>query len=200
MAKFLSVLKDALFTPGPVVVGENEIVPGVEKPTVILTNMVATEALKDPKSADKRSEYSRDWETQKIFEFKTDKMFASFYLRRKTESHKFETAEHQIGFIRKVRDETYQHNTFYKDEVQHIALESELEKNTLEKAIYEALRLKDAILAQEAENAKQDNAMKLIEEFFTAPKTEPKPKRVAKPKAPKLVANPLKTGNNRSKF
>lgn len=199
MVKFLKWLANP--SKDMVSLQPDEIVPGVEKPSVILTNMIASEILKDPKTCVK-DEYSR-YETGFKFQHATKGMSASFTLYRENDATSvWKTRDHVIRFQRKKKetkrmwDGTF-NGTTTSVENEEIFLESSLEKETLEKAIHEGLRLKEKILAQEIENAKQDKAISLIEEFFTA-KPQPKQKKIkATPKTPKLVADPLNISPHR---
>mgnify|MGYP001079820355 CR=1 FL=1 len=197
MVKFLKWLANP--SKDMVSLQPDEIVPGVEKPSVILTNMIASEILKDPKTCVKDT-VDR---FHTIFRFSKDAMSASFTLYRENDATSvWKTRDHVIRFQREKKETKRMWDGTFDGikttvENEEIFLESSLEKETLEKAIHEGLRLKEKILAQEIENAKQDKAMSLIEEFFTA-KPQPKQKKIkATPKTPKLVADPLNISPSR---
>lgn len=144
-------------------VADHEIVPGVDKPTLILVTMVVAKMLKEPKETRKLYETK----TQEIYKYgtaSTSDVSASFIEHRQTKKVGYE--EVTTGYI------TSRHVVKCgKDEFE---LTDAKECKILEEGFKKALALKVKFEAQEAENARQDAALAAIDKFF---KVKPEPEK-----------------------
>ena len=142
-------------------VEDHEIVPGVDKPTLILVTMVAAKMLKEPKEVRKTYESS----SASVFKYglaSIDAVSAEYTLHTKTKRIGYEdvtVGTESRGHVIRCGKETFE-------------LTDSKEQKILEVAFGKAMELKAKFEAQERENARQDAALAAIDRFF---KVEKKP-------------------------
>lgn len=139
-------------------VADHEIVPGTDKPTLILVNMVVAKAIKDPKK-------TSDWASSddRKYKFEDGEITATV-----TVEDVFHSAQRRVKIGEKYHSAVV---TCGKKEFQ---LHLPQEREALAKGLKKAASLRAAVIQAEKEAERQDDALAAIEEFF-------KPKPVEQP-------------------